>query len=252
MEEIKMEGSLLDDDPVSDDPTRFSSFTPATSVHEAAGAKHGNSLHDRFTALASPSSGSRRFKLEITTSSKCHHDFIFWLTTLPLVSHPIEVVLLIILDFDFLSTCPMESTTRNREQNNGSLLGNSENRIGAFNMASRELQDKPESEHENKPPSSVKSPGSYKLNPHASTFDASAKKQFTFLKSSSEFTPTKSQINPFTSPLEHTPTKAQFNPFAPPFDFTPTKVQTETTLTRTKAGADTQGNTLPLLPMNAL
>lgn len=88
-----MEGSLLDEDPVSDDSTCFSSFTPITLVHEAAGAKQRNSLHDRFTALASPPSGNRRVKLEITTSSKYSHDFIFWLTTLPLVSHPIEVVL---------------------------------------------------------------------------------------------------------------------------------------------------------------
>ncbi|RPB07883.1 hypothetical protein P167DRAFT_376437 [Morchella conica CCBAS932] len=193
------------------------------SVHEAAGAKQGNSLHDRFTALASPPSGSRRIKLKITTNN-----------------------------FDFLSTRPTESTTRNREQKNGSLLGNTDNHIGASNMGSRELQDKPESEHENKPPSSIKSPGSYKLNPLASTFDASAKKQFNFLKSLSEFTPNKSQINPFTSPLEHTPTKVQFNPFAPPFDFTPIKVQTETTFTRTKTGTDTEGNTLLFLSMNVL
>lgn len=248
---MEEKGSILDDDPVSDDSTRFSSFTPIMSVHEAAGAKQGNSLHDRFTALASPPSGSRRIKLKITTNSKYSHDFIFWPTTLPLVSHPIEVVL-IISDFDFLSTRPTESTTRNREQKNGSLLGNTDNHIGASNMGSRELQDKPESEHENKPPSSIKSPGSYKLNPLASTFDASAKKQFNFLKSLSEFTPNKSQINPFTSPLEHTPTKVQFNPFAPPFDFTPIKVQTETTFTRTKTGTDTEGNTLLFLSMNVL
>ncbi|KAI5841753.1 hypothetical protein DFP73DRAFT_632936 [Morchella snyderi] len=210
MDGIKMEGSLQDEDPISDDLTRFSSSTPTTSVHEAAGAKHGNSLHDRFTALASPSSGSRRVKLEITTSN-----------------------------FDFLST-PVGSAVRNCQQKNGPSSGNTENRIGTFNMGSRELKDKPESEHENKPPSSVKSPGSYKLNPLASTFDASAKKKFNILKSSSEFTPNKSQIDPFPSPLEHTPTKAQFSPFAPPFDFTPTKVRAGSTLTRTKTGTDTQ------------